>query len=519
MSQIDRIYGAMRDDTEAQRGPREQSQICQRFENKTLFVTGATGFMGKCLLEKLLRSVPVKHLYILMRERKTGTLEDQANKYFKHVIFDVLRRENPNFREKVTVIKGDLISDGLGLSREDRNTIVRDVDIMYHNAANVKFDIRISLSLKINVLGTLKMLELARECKKLSIFIYISTAYSHCYRKKIEEEFYHSPADLKAVYDAIKADEGTPNGLTEAALKTLLGNHPNIYTYTKSIAEDLVRQHSKDCAFAVAIYRPSIVISAYKEPLPGWVGNSNGPVNIILGAGLGMIHTAYHHGHPLDFVPSDYTINALLAITWDVPTRWQREQGDAIIYNYSSSTTNPTTLPQLYDYMKYEWREASPKTVWVNAMYFTSSKLLFFILHLLFHFIPACFLDLFLIIIGKKPIAVSIFMKVTQNLDKIDYFGNGNWRIYMPKTIEVMNKMNSTDRELFCCDIRELKWQHYVWVMWRGLRVYFLKEDLNSDAGVRRYTQIWYIHYAVLTMFFVLFCYVVVMPLIKLCIQ
>nr|QGV11536.1 FAR14 [Tetrastichus brontispae] len=403
MSEIDQIYKTMRDDTEAIGDGQEESRICKFFENKTLFITGATGFMGKCLLEKLLRSVPVKHIYIMMRERKNSTLVEQTNKYFKHVMFDVLHKENPNFRDKVTVMKGDLISDNLGLSTEDRNTIIREVDIMYHNAANVKFDIRISLSLRINVLGTKKMLELARECKKLSIFVYVSTAYSHCYQKKIEEEFYTPPADLKAAYDAIKADEETQNGLSEEDLKTLIGKHPNIYTYTKSIAEDLVKQHAKDLPFVHVIYRPSIVISAYNEPLPGWVGNANGPVNVFLGAGLGVIHTAYHHGHPLDFIPSDYTINSLLAITWDTPNRWKKEQEDALIYNYSSSTTNPISLPQLYNFLKHEWQEASVKTVWVNSIYFTSNKWLFYFLHLLFHFIPACFLDLFLILTGRKP--------------------------------------------------------------------------------------------------------------------
>lgn len=173
-------------------------------------------------------------------------------------MFDVVRKENPKFQDKVTVMKGDLISENLGLSIEDRNTIIREVDIIYHNAANVKFDIKISLSLRINVLGTMKMLDLARECKKLEIFIYVSTAYSHCYQKTIEEEFYSAPADMKAVLDAIKTDEETKEGFSESALKKLIGEHPNIYTYTKSIAEEFVRRHAKNSSFAHVIFRPSI---------------------------------------------------------------------------------------------------------------------------------------------------------------------------------------------------------------------------------------------------------------------
>ena len=34
------------------------SAIATFFHNKTIFITGATGFVGKCLLEKLVRSCP-----------------------------------------------------------------------------------------------------------------------------------------------------------------------------------------------------------------------------------------------------------------------------------------------------------------------------------------------------------------------------------------------------------------------------------------------------------------------------
>lgn len=42
--------------------------IAEFYEGKSVFITGATGFMGKVLVEKLLRSCPgVVHLYLLMR--------------------------------------------------------------------------------------------------------------------------------------------------------------------------------------------------------------------------------------------------------------------------------------------------------------------------------------------------------------------------------------------------------------------------------------------------------------------
>ena len=129
---------------------------------------------------------------------------------------------------------------------------------MVHNGATVKFDEIISVALKINVLATKYMLDLAMECKHIKAFMYVSTAYSHCYIKKIEEKFYNSPGDLKMVYDMIASDTAAKDGLSDDAVKMLLGDWPNIYTFSKSIAEELVRQYGTKASFPCAVYRPSI---------------------------------------------------------------------------------------------------------------------------------------------------------------------------------------------------------------------------------------------------------------------
>ncbi|CAF1499260.1 unnamed protein product [Adineta ricciae] len=50
------------------------STIANFFKNKTIFVTGATGFVGKCLLEKLIRSCPNLHrIYVLIRGKHNIT--------------------------------------------------------------------------------------------------------------------------------------------------------------------------------------------------------------------------------------------------------------------------------------------------------------------------------------------------------------------------------------------------------------------------------------------------------------
>lgn len=53
--------------------------------------------------------------------------------------------------------------------------------------------------------------------------------------------------------------------------KKLIGKHPNTYTMTKGLAEQVIR--TKAVGLPVSIVRPSIVCAAYQEPFPGWVDN------------------------------------------------------------------------------------------------------------------------------------------------------------------------------------------------------------------------------------------------------
>ena len=81
----------------------------------------------------------------------------------------------------------------------------------------------------------MRMLDLAKQCKKLLVFTHISTAYVNCNRKGYIKETIYNPDDdvEKTVKNILNTDvkELSDN------LKTYIGEYPNTYTYTKSLAE------------------------------------------------------------------------------------------------------------------------------------------------------------------------------------------------------------------------------------------------------------------------------------------
>ena len=54
----------------------------------------------------------------------------------------------------------------------------------------------------------------------------------------------------------------------------LKGSHPNTYTFTKLLAEQMVSDYSHN--LPICIVRPSIVTAAIEDPFPGWVDNIYG---------------------------------------------------------------------------------------------------------------------------------------------------------------------------------------------------------------------------------------------------
>lgn len=61
-------------------------RIAEKYVGKTLLLTGGTGFMGKILIEKILRNFSVKKLYILIRTKKGKDPQDRLKDLFANPV-------------------------------------------------------------------------------------------------------------------------------------------------------------------------------------------------------------------------------------------------------------------------------------------------------------------------------------------------------------------------------------------------------------------------------------------------
>ena len=118
------------------------SVVIPFLDHKVLFVTGATGFLAKGLVGKILCQAPdVGRIYLMVRPQRRGggkpiSAEDRLQReILQSSAFTRLRAELGNrfdavMREKVIAVPSDLTQDHLGMDAEMYARLTREVDIV-----------------------------------------------------------------------------------------------------------------------------------------------------------------------------------------------------------------------------------------------------------------------------------------------------------------------------------------------------------------------------------------------------
>lgn len=261
----------------------------------------------------------------------------------KSPVFDRLKdREDAvsRARELVVPVDGDASREGLNLGTvysddNDDPDQVFDVDLVLNTAGNVEFNPPLDLSLSANVTATKNALAFAKKTKGKR-YVHISTCYvadrsihkdiapeepvsdrvrgpdgtevqidpqreieqSLAAVERIRESFTDEDFLERAAEEVKKTGKDDKSGkLRDRMAKNLRTfetreklilegkkraerlNRPNVYTYTKTLAELLVQQASGE--LKTTIVRPSIVEASLKTPFPGWNEGVQGSAPLI----------------------------------------------------------------------------------------------------------------------------------------------------------------------------------------------------------------------------------------------
>ncbi|KAJ9699471.1 hypothetical protein PVL29_008185 [Vitis rotundifolia] len=346
----------------------ELGSIVEFLENKSILVTGATGFLAKR-----------KELFRVLRDKWGSNL-------------------NSFISEKVTPIPGDISCENLGVTNLNlREEIWREVDVILNLAATTKFDERYDVALGINTLGASHVLNFSKKCVKLKMLLHVSTAYVSGEReglilesplkmgkalngasgldvdkeKKLVEEGLNELNELQATEETISLT------MKELGMKrALMYGWPNTYVFTKAMGEMLLGQFKEN--LPLVILRPTIITSTYMEPFSGWIEGIRTIDSILASYCKGKLRCFLADPECiLDAIPGDMVVNCMI-----VAMVARANQPCEMIYQVGSSLKNPLKLSDIHDFFfKYfhdnPWINKDGKAVKVRKSIVFSTRFVF----------------------------------------------------------------------------------------------------------------------------------------------
>ncbi|KAK6793821.1 hypothetical protein RDI58_007274 [Solanum bulbocastanum] len=360
--------------------------ITMFLRGKAFLITGATGFLGKVLIEKILRTTPdVNKIFILIKAKnKEVAMQRLKNEILNADIFNCLKQVHGKSYQtfmlsKLVPVLGNVCEANLGIDQDTANMMVKEVDIIVNSAANTTFDERYDIALDINTGGPTRLMNFAKQCHNLKLFLQVSTAYVNgqqqgrimekpfCIGDSIAKENLLSGVDLNSftslnVEDEIKlvleSKQGLEDNSVAQKMKEIGLQRANkfgwqdTYVFTKAMGEMMIDSMRGD--IPVVIIRPSVIESTYKEPFPGWMEGSRMMDPIILYYGKGQLTgflvdpngvldvASSSHKYP---VPADMVVNATLAAMAKHGT--EGKPGSSNVYQVASSAVNPLVFKDL----------------------------------------------------------------------------------------------------------------------------------------------------------------------------
>ncbi|KAK6944000.1 Fatty acyl-coenzyme A reductase, NAD-binding domain [Dillenia turbinata] len=329
--------------------PKNGIGILQFLQAKNYFITGATGFLGKVLVEKLLRTVPnVGKIFVLIQAKdQEAALRRLKSEIINSELFKCIKQIQGSSYEdfmlsRLVPVVGNICEPNLGMHNDVALEIAREVDqpILRLMRAYVNGKRQGNVMEKPLYEGE-------------------TIAKEKClYSKNSVPSNLDVDAEIRICSTSkfVSEDNEQTQAMKEMGIKRAkLYGWQNTYEFTKAMGEMIINSEREDVP--LVILRPSIIQSTFQDPFPGWIEGNRMADPLILNYGRGLLPAFVGNAKTvIDVIPVDMVVNALIAA---IAKHGIARKPGIKVYHVASSLVNPLEVGDMFNYSS-EYFDSSP---------------------------------------------------------------------------------------------------------------------------------------------------------------